>query len=439
MENQKLKNSKSSFWNTCMFGYIPAKYFLIMLVIVLVGLAFNINAPGFLGGFTLCSVLGLLLMKIGDNTPFIKTYLGGGGVVAIFGAAIIAYTNILPKDTVTMLNSFVKDMDYIGWAVAGLICGSILTMDRKLLIKAGIRYFLPIVAGIICAFTLTGIVGQISGFGWRQSILFIALPIMGGGTSAGAVPTSQTYGQSLSKGSDYYLSLLMPAVVIGNALAVVGAGVLNSIGKKRPSTTGNGVLMHGFTLGEKAFDKKPISIVALGRGFVITGIFFILGQLLAKFLPQLHYYAWTIILCALCKILDIIPEDLQSDLNQWYKFIIEVGAGPAVFFAIGFVYTNLDVVIASMSAVYLLMTITTVLGGVLGTWFVGKALGFFPVECSITAGLCMANMGGSGDIATLGAANRMELMPFSQISSRIGGALIIVIASILPRFIGAGL
>lgn len=113
-----------------MFGYIPAKYFLIMRALLLVGLVFNVNAPGFLGGFTLCSILGLLLVKIGDNPPFVKTYLGGGGFVAIFGAAIIAYANILPESTSTMLSGFVKDMDYIGWVVAGLICGSILTMDH---------------------------------------------------------------------------------------------------------------------------------------------------------------------------------------------------------------------------------------------------------------------------------------------------------------------
>lgn len=428
-----------SFWDGCMFGYIPAKYFLVMLAILIVGLIFNVNAPGFLGGFAICSILGLLLTKIGDNTPFVKTYLGGGGFVAIFGAAIIAYLKILPESTTTMLSSFVKDMDYIGWVVAGLICGSILTMDRKLLIKAGVLYLVPLMAGIVCAFGLTALAGMVTGYGWREAILFVALPIMGGGTSAGAVPTSAAYGSVMSQSSEYYLSLLMPAVIIGNALAVISAGVLNSVGKKFPSTTGNGVVMKGFTLTERSFEKEPITIEALGRGFVTTGIFFLVGRLLEKFCPGLHYYAWTIIACAVCKIFDLLPERLQADLNQWYKFMTNVGAGPAVYFAIGFVYTDLGVVLANLSPSYVLLTVTTLLGAIVGTWVVGKAIGFYPVESSITAGLCMANMGGSGDIATLGAANRMELMPFAQISSRIGGAIIILSASSLPLLIGQGL
>ena len=436
MGNNTLK--RNSVLETTYFGFMQAKYYLAFLVIVIVGILFNATPGGFLGGFLICTMFGLLLGKVGDNLPIVKDYFGGGPFVTIFVAAALVYFNVFPEKVVDSIGSFIKSMDYIGLAVGALICGSILTMDREVLIKAGSRYILPVLAGIIFAFGITGIVGQILGFGWREAIMFISLPIMGGGTSAGAVPTAQMYGTVLSKDNTFYLSLLMPAVALGNALAIVFAGFINRIGRKYPSTTGNGMILKGFTLKKEETKKEPINYSYMGTGFIITGVFFTIGISISKLIPAIHYYAWTIIAVAIAKISGVFPKQLEINVAQWYEFVLKITL-PAVLFGIGFVYTDLSIVLQSLSGSYLLMVFTTVLGAVLGSWIVGKLVGFYPVESAITAGLCMANMGGTGDIATLGAAERMELMPFAQISSRIGGALIIVIASILASTIGAGL
>jgi len=138
------------------------------------------------------------------------------------------------------------------------------------------------------------------------------------------------------------------------------------------------------------------------------------------------------------QITGFFPKALEEGIYQWYKFISKIGI-PAILFSIGFVYTDIGSIIENFSLVYVLLVLATVAGAVIGTWVIGGLLGFYKIEISLAAGLCMANMGGSGDVATLGAADRMELMPFAQISSRLGGALIIIISSFLAPLIGMGL
>ena len=82
-----------------------------------------------------------------------------------------------------------------------------------------------------------------------------------------------------------------------------------------------------------------------------------------------------------------------------------------------------------LSVANFIMVLLIVLGCVIGSAAFGSLVGFYPIESAITAGLCMANM------AVLGACRRMDLMSYAQISSRIGGAIVLLVGSFIFQFL----
>ncbi len=406
--------------------------FAIVTIVVLTATYMGVLPKGMIGAFPLMIVVGAILNELGNRLPIVKDYLGGGPIVIIFGSAALVAYKLIPESSIEIMTNFMKGESFLDFYIAALITGSILGMDRKLLIKASLRYLPVILGGVIASFALAGLVGALMGYGAKEAILFIALPIMGGGMGAGAVPLSQIFGTSLSVDPSEVLSKMVPAVALGNALAIVAAGVLDRLGKGKSNLSGEGKLMKS---QDEQVEEKEVELAPdyklMGMGLLFSTTFFVVGNILAKFIP-LHSYALMIITVALVKALGIFPQKYEVGAFQWFRFVMS-NLTPALLVGIGVAYTDLNEVIGALSLTYVIIISMTVLGAILGAGFVGNILGFYPVEASITGGLCMANMGGTGDVAVLSAANRMELMPFAQISSRIGGAAMLIIATALLK------
>ncbi|MBR2259080.1 MAG: 2-hydroxycarboxylate transporter family protein [Blautia sp.] len=447
---------------------MPWKMFAFISVIILIATYIGVLPVGMTGCFAFMIVVGTWLDLIGNKTPIIKDFFGGGAIVVLFGVAALHYFHLLPEtitdaegnavaymqlwksyDLVGSINSFFKPTGaFLDWYIAALITGSILGMNRKLLIKAAARYFPAIFGGLVLAFGLCMGVAHVMEYGDIKALLLIALPIMGGGMGAGASPLSKIFDASGTMTASEALSVMTPAVAIGNAISIVLGGLLVKILRGK-WWNGNGQLMQSSAMDPAELEISPemqakrdaVTVTNLGIGLLISGAFFSWGYILSSIWSLLvpsvtiHAYAFMIITVAVFKIGNFMPEWAEIACYQWFQFIMK-NLTNVLLFGIGLCYLDLGQVISSFSWTYLALCGVTVIGAFFGAALVGKIVGFYPVEAGVTAGLCMSNMGGTGDVAVLSAADRMELMPFAQISSRLGGAIILLLGSLLLSTLG---
>ena len=441
---------------------LPWKVFAIITAVVLIATYLGVLPKGMTGCFVFMIVVGDILAWIGDHTPIVKSYLGGGAIVVIFGSALLVYFNLIPAastvngetvynmtlpfgnlDLVGNIGTFFKTTGgFLDWYIAALITGSILGMNRKLLVKAAARYFPAIFGGLLLAFGCCCGVAKLMGYPVMNALLLIALPIMGGGMGAGASPLSKIFESSGSMTAAEALSVMTPAVAIGNAVSIVLAGILVKVLSGK--LNGRGQLMQAGSIDPAELQISPemqakrdhITLPNLGIGLLVSGGFFSWGYIVQGLWNALgtgitiHAYAWMIITVAIFKITDVVPEFIEVACFQWFQFIMK-NLTNVLLLGIGVCYLEIGTVIKSFSLTYLLLCAATCVGAFTGAAIIGRIVGFYPFEAGVTAGLCMSNMGGTGDVAVLSAADRMELMPFAQISSRLGGAIILLIASLM--------
>lgn len=380
---------------------------------------------GMAGGFAVTMCMGFLLDWLGEKTPFVSEYLGGGPLFCIFISAAMVYFGFMPVKVKAVIDGFMKQTNFLDFYIAALICGSIFGMEARLLVRAGVRFAVPIVGGLAVASAIVGLVGLLSGYGWNKAIAFVCFPIMGGGLGAGVLPMSEIIHSGTNMDTKQILSMLIPPMAIANVMAIIAGGLLDKLGKRFPKLTGNGKLMREQNEDFSSATKHVLTFEALGIGILTSCTMLLLGHVFAKFIP-LHYYALMIISVAVLKISGVVPQKLQESCAVWFQFVAKYLTAPLLI-GVGVTYTDLGEVVNAFSVETFVLVLSVVVGAIIGAGLCGLLVGFHFIESAIAAGLCMANMGGTGDVAVLSAARRFELMPFAQISSRLGGALILII------------
>lgn len=184
--------------------------------------------------------MGIVFNEIGERIPFWNSYVGGGLVLSFLASAYLFTNHLIPEQYAKSVSYLMNESDFLSFFIVFLICGSILGLEKKLLIKSFAGYLPAIFGGLIGAACLGIVGGFFFGISPSMIVLNYVLPIMGGGNGAGAVPLSQIY-ESVTghKASDYY-AFAITVLTIANIFAILSAAVLDQIGRKHPSWTGDG-------------------------------------------------------------------------------------------------------------------------------------------------------------------------------------------------------
>ncbi|WP_306059853.1 2-hydroxycarboxylate transporter family protein [Natronococcus wangiae] len=420
---------ESTIWADEVAYGIPFYIYLPLLLTVFAAV-FTGNLPDDMVGATafLLAVAGITVY-IGDRLPIWRTWFGGGLVLCLVLGLVINYYALIPAESYQSVESFLTEgSNMLDWFIAALIAGSILSMPRSYLVRALPIYAPSVIGGLVFAAVTVYVAGAVLGFGGLDSILTVLIPVFGGGMGAGGIPLSEIYASETGTNFEQMFSIIAPAIILGNMVGILFAAVAHRIGTMRPSLSGDGVVMPEEKWKPDAGIETPdVSLTeeTIVMGWVIAMGLLLLGYILATWIP-IHPFAIMILLTIGIKVSGVFPVKLEEGAGHFYNFMVAGFVGPLLL-AIGMALIDIQVLVEMLNPVYFALVIFAVTGGAIGAAFVGYLFGMFPIEAALCGGLCMVNMGGSGDVATLAAAERMELMAFAQMSSRIGGALMLLI------------
>ncbi|HEP4844606.1 TPA: 2-hydroxycarboxylate transporter family protein, partial [Streptococcus pyogenes] len=261
-------------------------------------------------------------------------------------------------------------------------------------------------------------------------------PVLAGGIGEGILPLSLGYSAITGVGSEQLVAQLIPATIIGNFFAILCTALLNRFGEKHPSYSGQGQLVkigHSEDMSDALKDNSgALDVKLMGAGVLTACSLFIAGGLL-QHLTGFPGPVLMIILAAFLKYLNVIPQETQNGAKQLYKFISSNFTFPLMA-GLGLLYIPLKEVVATLSWQYFIVVISVVLTVVSVGFFVSRFLNMNPVEAAIISA-CQSGMGGTGDVAILSTADRMNLMPFAQVATRLGGAITVITMTAILRII----
>lgn len=413
------------------FGRVPLYVIVPLALIVFFAAKHQDLSNDMIGGLAAMMVAGYMLREIGDRTPILNR-IGGSAIMCIFIPSMLVGHHLVQVPTLAAITTTMKTSNLMYLFLSCVIVGSILGVDRKLLIHGFSRIVIPLIVGTIVASACGVGMGVLLGWPVRETFFFIVTPILSGGVAEGVLPLSIAYSEILDKPDTEILAKLFPAALTANLFAILSAGILAQIGQRHPTLTGNGNLIRG--VDHTQFEADPhhetMDYQLMGAGLLVICGFFTFGRLLSPYVGMPGVVVM-ILSVVLMKFFGVLPSDIDRGAYAMYQFMSK-NLTPAVLVGVGMIFVPWDKLVEAFTWDFVLICGSTVLGMVLSTFTIARVVGAYPVECAVVCAT-HSGLGGTGDIAILTAANRLNLMPFAAMATRLGGVVMIIFSTFLMR------
>jgi len=411
-------------------GIVPLPIYLLLAGLIAAFLALGKLPNEICMMIAVLAVCGFGCAELGKRLPIARN-IGAAAIFATFIPSALAFYHLLPDALFKSVADFTKQTNFLYLFIASIIVGSILGMDRSVLIRGFVKIFVPLALGSVVAGIVGTAVGWALGLGVRHTFFFIVVPIMAGGVGEGAIPLSLGYSEILHQPQGELFAQVLPMVMLGSLTAILLAGFLNWVGKRYPHLTGEGRLQPHVDDTLEAEEEKLGGPVEVGQVAAagITAISLYLLGMMAYQLVGLPGPVAMLFIAVIVKLTRAVSPELRQGASVVYRFFSQAVTYPLLF-AIGVSMTPWDKLMAAFTPANLVVIFVTVASLMATGFLVARRMGMYPIDTAIV-NACHSGQGGTGDVAILTAANRMQLMPFAQIATRIGGAITVTLTLIL--------
>ncbi len=421
------ERSTASAWQGVKVGPMPLPWFLLFAAIILMAAVTESLPVDMLGGFGVILTLGWALGKIGDTIPGLNKF-GGSTILSMLIPAILVFYGLLPDNAIESVTMLMSDANFLDLYVFALVTGSILGMNRQVLVQGFARMVIPMSVGLVLAMLIPAAIGQLVGIGFQETLFNIVTPAMAGGIGGGVLPLAQGYSEVQNIDYGAMVAILAPASILSNFFSIGVAAIVGRFGEKHPELSGNGTLVRQSATEEKELvnkeKKTPINFQSIGIGLFLLVAVYIFGNLMQGIIG-LPAAVIVIFASTIMKYFQVLPASIEEGAKQLNGFISSNFTAPLMV-GLGIIYLDLRAVLDVLTWQYVVVVLAVVIVLGLTGFILGKFLNMYQIESAILS-LNQSAMGGTGNVAILATTDRNSLMPFAQVATRIGGAITISI------------